>query len=238
MTVAFHFFIFCLLAALSSAGLNAAGTSLERTPERVLTDQNGKTLRARVLSLSSGKVKLLRLRDSKVFTLPMERLSAGDQTWILDTFGKNTVEKLNRVFGQEIFRDDCLWDDQPSDVAERMGNWPLESRTTSGESYRSYPKADYTFMGTRPYSAVVRGEDDRTRSLSFVFANQGDTVSDLSEGSLDRLEEVVAKDQETISNVLTNVFGESEKLRLWNRIDQARCHAVGLERSCVSAQRV
>lgn len=67
------------IAVLFMLGSNGLIQAEESSPDvRTFTAKNGKTLTARVLDVSAGKVKISRMSDGKVFELPASGLSAGD----------------------------------------------------------------------------------------------------------------------------------------------------------------
>ena len=84
-----------------------------------------------------------------------------------------SLETINEMFGHPLFEDGDLWQNQASEVAERL-SWPRESETPFSSSYRAYPKEGARILGARPYSAALYGDDGKVTSLSIVFANKGD----------------------------------------------------------------
>ncbi len=80
--------------------------------------------------------------------------------------------EINAACGLPLFADDKLWDDSVASVALRLG-WPRESETSLDSSYRLYPDVSARFLGARPYSQVLYGEEGRAASLSLVFATLG-----------------------------------------------------------------
>ncbi len=126
-----------------------------------------------------------------------------------------TAEELNGVFGIPIWTDDNLWDDAAESVAQRLG-WPEESKTSSDSSFRRYPKASETVLGTRPYSLALYGEDGNVSRISMMFANKGDSVAaDLVAGdtrsarkSAKGYLQAIEKDEKTIIAALTALLGE------------------------------
>lgn len=81
--------------------------------------------------------------------------------------------RLNRLFGIDIWQDYCIWDDAVTAVADRM-QLPEESRTAYQSSYRLYPAAQTSVLGTRPYSIALYGISGVVSRISIVFANKGD----------------------------------------------------------------
>ena len=124
---------------------------------------------------------------------------------------------VNTACGVPLFADDNIWDDDADVVAARLG-WPRESETSLDASYRLYPGADARFLGARPYSQVLYGEDGRASALSLVFANKGDAVS-AATGPADHRDQrqrraelrgnrkAIGEDEETLAAALGALFG-------------------------------
>ena len=133
------------------------------------------------------------------------------------------IDEINTACGAPLFVDDNLWDDEASAVAQRLG-WPRESATSLDSSYRLYPDASARFLGARPYSQVLYGEEERASALSLVFANKGDAVSTVS-GRPDNREvrqrraelranrKAIEKDEKTLAAALVALFGEPATAR-------------------------
>ena len=125
---------------------------------------------------------------------------------------------INTACGAPLFADDNLWDDDADAVAQRLG-WPRESATSLDSSYRIYPGADARFLGARPYSQVLYGENGSTSALSFVFANKGDAVAGAA-GLTDQRDlrqrraelrgnrKAIEEDEKTLAGALGALFGE------------------------------
>ena len=125
---------------------------------------------------------------------------------------------INAACGVPLFADDNLWDDDAEAAAQRLG-WPRESETSLDASYRLYPDASARFLGARPYSQVLYGEEGRAASLSLVFANKGDAVTMVT-GLPDNRElrqrraelranrQAIEEDEKTLAAALTALFGE------------------------------
>ena len=86
---------------------------------------------------------------------------------------KKGWEKLNELFGVEIWQDSNLWDDIDSEVATRL-RIPPESRTKTQSSFRSYPKKRTAILGSRPFCFSLYGKSGKPSMISIVFANKGD----------------------------------------------------------------
>ncbi|MCB1077599.1 MAG: hypothetical protein KDM64_07210, partial [Verrucomicrobiae bacterium] len=199
---------------------------------RTFTNSAGKTVEAKVVKLESGQVTIA-LANGSEFTLPTTSLSASDQEY-LKTWNPSastpaptsgvTAEALNEVIGQPLFADSSLWETETKSVAERLG-WPRESETSYAESFRAYPKEEYRFLGSRPFSAALYGEDGKVSGVSIVFANKGDSFGAAGgaeqhfikgkpvPGGIDGFRMVMANDAETIAAGLTGLLGEPESQR-------------------------
>lgn len=173
---------------------------------RTFTNTGGKTIEAKVASVSGDSAKVV-LKDGREFTIPVSSLSPADREYLSAWTPANapaanapaagapvagapvatlpsdgiTAAAINEAIGHELFGSVALWDDSPEEVAGRL-DWPRESRTEISESYRAYPGEDQRFLGARPYSAALYGEGGKVTSLSIVFANKGDSFSNAGRG--------------------------------------------------------
>lgn len=229
---------FALAVLLCFSGL------LQAEGFRTFTNTAGKSIEAKVESINGAEVTIL-LTTGKPFTIPISALSAADQeylkSWtsapaaVLPTSGVN-AESLNGAVGHELFAGATLWDSEPSEVAARL-NWPRESETEISESYRAYPKEDYRFLGARPFSAALYGENDKVTGLSIVFANKGDSFSSAGSGEdhfiegkpvpggMEGVRALMEHDAKTIASKLTALLGESESTKFGegeSRVDAER----------------
>lgn len=133
-----------------------------------------------------------------------------------------TPADLNAAIGEELFTDENLWDDDANTVATRL-RWPQESETKADSSYRKYPDASALFLGARPYSQVLYGEEGLVSGLSIVFANKGDAVTmspndeKLKKDAVLRRERksqildykrTIQQDRKTLTASLTSLLGE------------------------------
>jgi len=131
--------------------------------------------------------------------------------------------EINTACGAALFADDSLWDDEADAVAQRLG-WPRESATPIDSSYRLYPDASSRFLGARPYSQALYGEDGRVAALSLVFANKGDAVATAT-GPTDNRDlrqrraelrgnrKAIEEDEKTLAAALGTLFGEPSTAR-------------------------
>lgn len=125
---------------------------------------------------------------------------------------------VNAAIGARLFADDSLWDDAAGDAAKRLA-LPMESKTSSDESYRSYPREDERFLGAQPRSAALFGEAGKVSGISVVFANKGDGVISSREAqsisaTRERKEQIrdykkgIQADKAALRAALTSLFGE------------------------------
>ena len=130
-----------------------------------------------------------------------------------------TVREVNMAFGQEVFADENLWDDDVDVLAQRL-RWPLESKTSTDSSYRKYPRPDDRLLGSRSYSNALYGEEGKVSSISLVFANKGDAVTysqhalnnakmaSERDAQIRKFPQQIQNDKRNISEALTRLFGE------------------------------
>ena len=142
-----------------------------------------------------------------------------------------TFEELNTAFGIPIWSDENLWDDEPTETAQRLG-WPKESNTSTDVSFRSYPEETTRVLGARPYSLALYGEKSEGRpeeklgvsALSMMFSNKGDAVP-YKTGKLDSHEAAarskaiqefkatIGTDQAALEKTITDVLGKPTNAR-------------------------
>ncbi len=218
---------FALALALTTAGADEF---------RTFTNTAGKSLRAKVVNLEGSQVTIV-LEGGQEFTIATDTLSAEDQAylgeWKPGTPGEKTplaadkgvtAENLNEAIGHPLFADIALWDSVPKEVAERL-SWPRESETSYAESFRAYPRPDYLFLGARPFSAALYGEEGTVSGISLVFANKGDSFGAAGSGEdhfikgkpvpggIEGFRMIMENDAEIIATALSGLFGESESQR-------------------------
>ncbi|MDF1860640.1 MAG: C39 family peptidase [Verrucomicrobiales bacterium] len=206
--------------------------SLTADEYRTFTNSAGKSIEAKVEKVENGQATIT-LKSGQQFTIPANSLSAADQeylaTWkpasatpaALPTDGV-TAAAINEVIGKGLFGESTLWDSNPEEVAGRL-QWRRESKTEISESYRSYPKSDYRFLGARPFSAALYGEEEKVTGISIVFANKGDSYQTAGSGEdhfikgkpvpggMEGVKMLMEHDAETISESLTALLGEPER---------------------------
>ncbi len=205
---------------------------------RTFTNSAGVKIQAKVKSISDGKVTIV-MSNNKEFSIPVTTLSPADQeflkTWKatpaatpdstpakLEPTGGVDVAAINEVIGQELFSDTLLWSSSAEETAGRL-KWRRESKTEFSESYRAYPNKDYRFLGARPFSAALYGENENITGISIVFANKGDSFGSKGggeehfikgkpvPGGMEGLKIIMENDAELIAKALTEKLGEPKK---------------------------
>jgi hypothetical protein len=218
-------FLSCLLVTLSLSAQTDAGL-------RVFTDTQGRTIKARLISVAADQVTVQR-EDGQQFTMAVSKLSAADQTFIKQqasmktpaaAVGAVTAAQLNEAVGREMFMDTALWERPAEQVAQQLELRP-ESKTKTQSSFRSYPDEAYRLFGARPFSAALYAENEKPTALSLVFANKGDLFGAKGSGELhfekdevpkeakEMLEKAMQADVVAITTALSKVLGEPIKMR-------------------------
>ncbi len=222
-----------LLALCCSLSLLASRLVAEEF--RTFTNSAGKTLQAKLVKKTDSDATI-RLENGQEFTIPVNTLSPDDQAYIRDwnpamadatALGEDkgvTAEKFNEIIGHPLFAEISLWDSDPAKVAERL-QWPRESETSYAESYRLYPPSEFLFLGARPYSAALYGEDEKVTGISLVFANKGDSFGARGAGEehfikgkpvpggIEGFRMIMENDAEIITTALTELLGEGDSQR-------------------------
>lgn len=207
---------------------------------RTFTNNAGKTIQAKLLSVSGANVTL-QTANAQTYTFPIATLSAADQEYVKKAPGstssaaasakftpgpndKLAPAALNEAAGQPVFTDTSLWDSSAEEVAGRLGI-PPESKTKTSASYRSYTKDGYKLFGAHPYSVAMYAENDKVTAFSLVFANKGDLFSAKGGGEMHfdkdtppaQAAQIVKKamdvDLGAITETLTKTLGEPRKER-------------------------
>ncbi len=205
---------------------------------RTFTNSKGIKIQATVKSISGGKVTII-MANNKEFSIPVTSLSVADQEYLrnwkpastkpaplstekLDPSGGVDVAAINELIGQELFTDTPLWASSPEEVAERL-KWRRESKTELTESFRAYPNDKYRFLGARPFSAALYGENEKVTGISIVFANKGDSFGAKGKGEehfikgkpvpggMEGLKITMENDAELIATALTEKLGEPKR---------------------------
>lgn len=216
--------------------LGFALTAFAADVKITLSDDDGNSVDAYLIRFLDDQNALLRHAETgEEFETDITLFSAATQTALRNRWreqqavNENEVAPFNETIGHTLLRSGInLFDEPAADVAARL-KWPEESKTPFTSSYRRYTPASYRFLGARPYSAVAYGDaDGKLQSISLVFANKGDTLSNVGSGE-DHFdegenEEVSRKDQtalqramerdaKVITAALTQHLGEGESQR-------------------------
>ncbi|MEO0510965.1 MAG: C39 family peptidase [Verrucomicrobiota bacterium] len=178
-----------------------------------ISNRAGKTIEVEVLQIEPSRIQI-RMTNGQTTWLERSMLSEKSQSLINDseTSEKDSYMELNALLGIDLFTDTELWDDTAETVAKRLG-WPKESLTNTQSSYRKYPKEDYRILDSRPYSAVLYGNEGETSSISIVFANKGDFKfsEPPTEDEIENMEDAIEVDAKRIEQLLTRLLGEAER---------------------------
>ena len=220
-----YFFLVAAFAMLNFSGTNA-------DDYRTLKNSAGKEIRAKILAVTGDKISIA-VEGGQQFEIPLATLSPADReflaTWKpaatpIASTGGVTLEQLNEAIGHPLFASTALWSNKPEEVATRL-QWPRESKTAIGESYRAYPDTEYRFLGARPFSAALYGEGEQVTAISIVFANKGDSFSTGGRGEehfikgkpvpegMEGVRLIMANDAELITEKLTALLGAAKKQR-------------------------
>ena len=188
---------------------------------RIWTDTQGRTIEAEWVK-SSATIVTLRRADGQVFALPLIGLSTADRNFVAQkkpaapscTAAKISFEEINTLLGLDLLADDNLWDDTPADIAARL-KLSLESKTSSGESYRTYPRQPVTVLATPAYMLSLQAAEGCPTAVTIMFANRGDYPAFLgrdprsfpSKAELKEFDQVLKTDFETLCTALTAKLG-------------------------------
>lgn len=182
---------------------------------KILTDTEERSIEVDILEVGEDSVEVRRA-DGFIFDIPFSKLSAESKESLLrESKPKKdslNIEKLNALLQLELWKDSNLWDDPVDEVAKRLG-WPRESKTATQSSYRVYFGGESPIAGTRPYTAVLYGQNGKVDYLSIMFANKGDSVrssqvADIDD-ALDAINEAIEADETTITSRL-ETLGDSQ----------------------------
>lgn len=219
----------------------ATGKTLEVTPENVTEGEatftvNGKSFTVSLDTLTEESVENLKAG------LPAEGESVTEEKKTEETVSESedaeAFSSFNEAVGHSLFEVSDLWDEKAEDIAGRL-NWRKESKKENNSSYRLYPRADYQFLGARPYCLTLYGgADDTPERFSIVYANKGDYASTVGSGenhfkkregaeenpedALKDLGDAIKADEEAITKVLTEALGEHETQYYGERDDRRK----------------
>jgi len=169
--------------------------------------------------------------NGKEFTLPMDSLTEESRQQLEDwakssaSASHETCEKINTAIGQPLFQPGTsLWLEDAAEVAGRL-KWKRESLTKDSSSFRHYPKPSYGLANAHPYCCTLYGgAEEKTTSLSIVFANKGDYGSNVGQGedhfkpkgnlpSASSLNGAIQLDIKAISAALIEALGQPTEQR-------------------------
>ena len=178
-----------------------------------ISNREGIIIEVEILIIDDTRIQI-QMANGQTAWLDRIRLSEESQKMVKDkeTRELNAHEDLNTLLGINLFTDSNLWNDPSTEVAERLG-WPHESKTDTQSSFRYYPHAKYCILQTRPYSAVLYGEDEKVRHVNIVFANKGDFkfTDSPDAGEIGDMERAIEQDFEQIRNLLREQLGEPDR---------------------------
>lgn len=193
-----------------------AATGLARS----WTDTSGRKIEAEVVRVNPNHTVVLKTGRGKVATVPFGTFAAEDVQYLeelLANHGKpNGVswQKMDALFGLDIWRDNCLWDDPTAEAAKRMG-LEEESKTDFLENHRGYPLGEEKVLGEPVYTLSLYGGKKQVESLSFVFLNQGDiplpdgTV--LSPSVIEKMNREIEASGTHLRDALVPILGEPRR---------------------------
>ena len=139
-----------------------------------LSNKEGTVIDVAILEIENTRIQI-RLQNGSSTWLDRDRLSSDSHQAIIDLArqDQSRFQIINELLGIPLLKDNNLWDDAPTEVAQRL-EWPLESQTETQSSFRYYPPATYQILEARPYSSVIYGAENQAALISIVFANKGD----------------------------------------------------------------
>ena len=185
---------------------------------------NGKSIQVQPIKLK-GELFTFFFK-SQERTLNLSELSDASIVALKEALDKQATQKteafssINEAISHPLFLNQSLWTEQSQDIAERI-QWPVESIKKDSASFRLYPPADYSFLGTRPYCATLySGQGGTPIRFSLIFANKGDynTTAGFGESHFDNkktkntdtrsLQQAIEQDAKTITARLTKYLGQ------------------------------
>ena len=221
-----------MIFRLSISALTFSLLALQAEPLITLQEANGTNkLKVELLSLQK-EIALLRRADGQEFETPLAYLAEESRSEIRDTWAKHRaiIEKhltpLNQALGHNLFASNGnIWNESADTVAKRL-RLPLESKTPFTSSFRLYTRAGYSFAGAEPKTLVAYGDHKgRTLSLSIIYANKGDSLSNVGAGE-DHFKEngkksagnglaaAMTRDTASIAKTLTAILGDPSEQRM------------------------
>ena len=191
----------------------ALSCSLHALNGITLSNKEGTSIDVAVLEIEDTRIQI-RMENGSETWLDRNRLSAKSQQTITDLVAEkqSQFQTINELLGIPLLQDNHLWDDAPSEVAQRL-EWPLESQTETQSSFRYYPSVTYRILESRPYSTVIYGADDHASLISIVFANKGDfKFSDYpTKGEIQAMQSAIERDTDNIIKRISDTLGKPVK---------------------------
>ena len=221
-----------MILRASSLTLLLGILSLSAEPLITLQEANGSDkLKVELLYLEKD-VALLRRADGQEFKTPLAYLAEDSRTEIRTTWASHRagiekhLEPLNKALGHPLFsKRGNIWN-EPIDLVAKRLKLPLESKTPFTSSFRLYTRDTYSFAGAKPKTIVAYGDHKgRTLSLSVIYSNKGDSLSNVGSGEdhfktdgkeIDRstLKGAMDYDAASIAHTLTQILGEPLEQRM------------------------
>lgn len=147
---------------------------------KTLTNTEGRRIEVEILQIGDNSVDVRR-SDGFKFNIPFSKLSAESRESLKAPQASKLQSEaydfnaLNDLLGLQLWNDADLWNDPADQVAKRIG-WPLESKTASQSSYRTYLSRKHTIAERRAYTAVLYAQRGKVDYISIMFSNKGDSV--------------------------------------------------------------
>lgn len=182
---------------------------------RLWTEPNGVSFEAEVVWVNKDREVKLKPAAGATRIAPFQSFSEKDREHLEQLLFRKIHgephpvpwQKMNELFGIDIWADPYLWDDPTGSVANRM-RLRLESKTDFMENHRAYPLGKAEILSEPVFTTVLYGGESRAESLYFVFLNQGDiplpdvTDDDFIEEMTERIEECGMNVHDTLEPVL------------------------------------
>jgi len=215
-----------------------SGTALNAEKLPITNKSTGKSIQVKPISLENNKLTFT--LKGKQHTIKISELTDASVKVIKEALEKQTsaasqqFDAINKAIGHPLFSNKSLWNETSKTIAKRL-KWPLESQKEDSSSYRLYPRANYTFLGTRPYCATLYGGADGTPvRFSLIFANKGDYGSSAGFGEdhfkeihpdkepPESLEKAIELDAEIISQTLTEHLKQEPSIQYYGEKTEKR----------------
>ena len=186
---------------------------------RTWTDLKGRKVEATVVQVKPNQTVTLKTSHGKTITVPFSTFVPADvkilKNLLVQPKNLSDVpwEKMNEIFGVEIWQDNSLWDDPTAETAKRM-HLRKESKTAFLENYRAYPMGKINILNSPAFAVALYGGTDYVNSISIVFLNLGDISIPDDQMSSDLLKEINKKIKvtgERLCDRLTSILGEPQR---------------------------